>query len=69
MCCGYSKEPSHLTYVVGTQKKRLIYICCGYSKEPSFEQPKQMLKLMNKKIITILNIKRSGICTYDIVGR
>ena len=34
-------------------------ICCGYSKEPSqwdgsFEHPKQMLKLMDKKILTIL---------------
>ena len=34
-------------------------ICCGYSKEPSqldgsFEHPKQMLKLMGKKIIKIL---------------
>ena len=34
-------------------------ICCGYSKEPSqcdcsFEHPKRMLKLMGKKILTIL---------------
>ena len=34
-------------------------ICCGYSKEPSqwdssFEHPKQMFKLMDKKIFTIL---------------
>ena len=34
-------------------------ICCGYSKEPSqrdgsFEHPKHMLKLMGKKIFTIL---------------
>ena len=34
-------------------------ICCGYSNEPSrwdgsFEHPKQMLKLMDKKIIAIL---------------
>ena len=34
-------------------------ICCGYSKEPSqldgsFENPKHMLKLMGKKIFTIL---------------
>ena len=34
-------------------------ICCGYSKEPSrwdgsFEHPKHMFKLMDKKIITIL---------------
>ena len=35
-------------------------ICCGYSKEPSqcdgsFEHPKHMLKLMGKKIYTILH--------------
>ena len=34
-------------------------ICCGYSKEPSqwdgsFEHPKHMFKLMNKKINTLL---------------
>ena len=34
-------------------------ICCAYSKEPSqwdgsFEHPKHMLKLMGKKIFTIL---------------
>ena len=33
-------------------------ICCGYSKEPShdgsFEYPKHIFKLMDKKIITIL---------------
>ena len=37
-------------------------ICCGYSKEPShwdgsFEHPKHMFKLMDKKIITILRRK------------
>ena len=37
-------------------------ICCGYSKEPSqwdcsFEHPKHMLKLMGKKIFTILRWK------------
>ena len=32
------------TYVVGTQKNHLI----------SFEHPKQMLKLMDKKVFTIL---------------
>ena len=36
-------------------------ICCGYSKEPSrwdgsFEHPKHMFKLMDKKITTILSI-------------
>ena len=35
-------------------------ICCGYSKEPSqwdgsFEHPKHMLKLMGKKIFTVLH--------------
>ena len=45
--------------------KKLIFLflnqntCCGYSKEPSqwdgsFEHPKHMLKLMGKKIFTIL---------------
>ena len=34
-------------------------ICCGYSKEPSqwdgsFEHPKHMLKIMDKKIFTLL---------------
>ena len=34
-------------------------ICCGYSKEPSrrdgsFEHPKHMFKLMDKKIIAML---------------
>ena len=37
-------------------------ICCGYSKEPSqwdnsFEHPKHMLKLMGRKIFTILYSK------------
>ena len=37
-------------------------ICCGYSKElsqweGSFEHPKHMLKLMGKKIFTILLLK------------
>ena len=37
-------------------------ICCGYSKEPShwdgsFEHPKHMYKLMDKKIIAILRWK------------
>ena len=37
-------------------------ICCGYSKEPSqwdssFEHPKDMLKLTDKKIIAILRWK------------
>ena len=36
--------------------------CCGYSKEPSqrdgsFEHPKYMFKLMDKKIIAILRKK------------
>ena len=35
-------------------------ICCGYSKEPSqldgsFEHPKHMFEMMDKKIITILH--------------
>ena len=37
-------------------------ICCGCSKEPSqwdssFEHPKQMFKLMDKKVFTILSLK------------
>ena len=32
-------------------------ICCGYSKNGSFEHPKHMLKLMGKKILTILRSK------------
>ena len=39
-----------------------IHVCCGYSKEPSqwdgsFEHPKHMLKLMGKKIYTVLSTK------------
>ena len=56
-------------YVAGTQKNHLDQtnkilflnqnICCGYSKEPSqwdvsFEHLKQMFKLMDKKLFTIL---------------
>ena len=45
-----------------TKNNFLIYqpnICCGYSKEPSqrvgsFQYPKHMLKIMGKKIFTIL---------------
>ena len=47
------------------RNKKIIFlflnqnICCGYSKEPSqldrsFKHPKHMLKLMGKKICTIL---------------
>ena len=48
---------------VKRKKKKFLFlnqnICCGYSKEPSqgdgsFEFPKHMLKLMGKKIFTIL---------------
>ena len=43
-------------------------ICCGNSKEPSqrdgsFEYPKQIFKLMGKKIITILHSLFLFICT------
>ena len=49
-------------------------ICCGCSKEPShwdgsFEQPKQMLKLIDKKILAILRRKFVPIWTYDFVLR
>ena len=40
-------------------------ICCGYSKEPSFEHPKHMFKLMDKKIFTIILSKNLLIWTYD----
>ena len=50
---------------IRVRKRKLFFLffnqntCCGYSKEPSrwdgsFEHPKQMLKLIGKKIITIL---------------
>ena len=55
------------TYVKSAYQKVIFLflnqnICCGYSKEPSqwdgsFEQPKHMLKLMGKKIFTILRSK------------
>ena len=41
-------------------------ICCGYSKEPSqcsFEHPKRLLKLMGKKILTILLFKTMNLIT------
>ena len=45
-------------------------ICCGYSKEPShqdgsFEHPQHMLKLMGKKIFTILRSNILFITTYE----
>ena len=47
-------------------------ICCGCSKEPSrrdnsFEHPKHMYKLMDKKIITLLPLKYLLNWTYDKV--
>ena len=50
----------------------ILNICCGYSKEPSqwdgsFEHPKQMLKLMSKKIFTILCSNLVVILTHGIV--
>ena len=44
-------------------------ICCGYSTEPSqwdssFEHPKHMLKILGKKIFTILRWKYLFISTY-----
>ena len=46
-------------------------IFCGYSKEPSqwdgsFEHPKNMFKLMDKKIITILHTHNLFVFTYDV---
>ena len=48
-------------------------ICCGYSKEPSqwvgsFEHPKHMFKLMNKKIIAILCSRLLLNLTYEYHG-
>ena len=54
--------------VKSVKQKRLFFlflnqnICCGYSEEPSpwdgsFEPPKQMLKMMGKKILIILRTK------------
>ena len=54
---------SGLQIRVRNQKLMILFInkniCCGYSKESSqrdgsFEQTKQMLKLIDKKILTIL---------------
>ena len=45
------------TYVVGTQKNRLI--------DGSFEHPKHMFKLMDKEIIAILSWKSLLNWTYD----
>ena len=44
-------------------------VCCGYLKEPSrwdgsFENPKHMFKLMDKKIITILRLNFLLNCPY-----
>ena len=46
-------------------------ICCGYSKEPSqwdgsFKHPKHMLKIMGKKIFTILRWNFLFILTYEM---
>ena len=53
------------------QFSRITSACCGYSKETfqwdcSFEHPKDIFKLMDKKIPTILrwNILVYGTCTY-----
>ena len=47
-----------------------LKICCGYSKEPSeldgsFEHPKQMFELLDKKIFTILHIM-TYVCTVSL---
>ena len=42
ICSGYSKEPYHKTYVVGTQKNRL-------NETFFFEHPKHMFWMRNKE--------------------
>ena len=49
-------------------------ICCGCSKETShqdssFECPKQMLKLMDKKIITLLRRKKIAYLNLWYTGK
>ena len=52
-------------------RNRKIYnTCCGYSKQVaqldgSFEHPKHMSKLMDKKIMTIFHIIMLLIWTYE----
>ena len=41
-------------------------VCSGYSKEPFFEHSKDMLKLMGKKVFTILRSKSLFILTYEL---
>ena len=71
MCCVFDQNSLYIKSV----PKKIIFlflnqnICCGYSKEPSqgdgsFEHPKHMLKLMGKKIFTILRSKIVFISTY-----
>ena len=63
---AYSATGTGLQISVRNQKLTFLFlsqnICCGYSKElsqrdGSFEHPKQMFKLMDKKILTILGSK------------
>ena len=65
------KAKSQETHIISRPPDKGVYrkiiflflnqnICCGYSKEPShgdgsFEHPKHMFKLMDKKIIAILH--------------
>ena len=75
--CSNTHHPGLLIRVCN-QKSIFLFlnrnICCGYSKErsqwdSSFEHPKQIFKLMDKKISTILCPKFVFICrpdTYNI---
>ena len=61
----FQSEPQNQAFSLECVAKKMIFLflnqntCCWYSKEPSqwdgsFEHPKHMLKLMGKKIFTIL---------------
>ena len=54
---NYFSESSTKTYVVGTQKNCLIETVL-LSRDSSFEYPQHMFKLMDKKIITIVRLKK-----------
>ena len=57
------------TLIKSAYQKQIIFlflnqnICCGYSKEPyqldgSYEHPKHMLKLMDKKIFKLICLSK-----------
>ena len=72
MAISWMKDNKAITVLFeltsGVRTEKLFFllfnqnICCGYSKEPaqwdgSFEHPKNMLKLMGKKIFTVLRLE------------